>query len=108
MSLFLFLEGGWVGNDPKAARMLTNWLTWMFSEFWNKVKVNLMEALMIVDGHVGKVFCRTGAMKEVFYESDRPFIILAKEMRSNIEIMVKSIAQIAPMFLLMKGHFKLL
>ncbi|MCX7968429.1 MAG: hypothetical protein N3B10_08065 [Armatimonadetes bacterium] len=92
------LEGGWVGNDPKAARMLTNWLAWMFSEVWNKIKVNLTETLMIVDGHVGKVFCRTGVMEEVSYESGRPFIILAKEMRSNIEILVKSIPQVAPMF----------
>jgi hypothetical protein len=48
------LDGGWVGNDPKAARMLTNWLAWLFSEVWQETEVDLQETLMIVDGHVGK------------------------------------------------------
>ncbi len=92
------LDGAWVGNDPKAARMLTNWLTWLFCEVWQKVKINLTETLMLVDGHVGKVFCRTGALKTVSYESNRPYIILAKEMRGDIEELVKSVPRTIPMF----------
>ncbi|MBC7329206.1 hypothetical protein H5T88_02490 [bacterium] len=43
---------------------------------------------MIVDGHVGKVFCRTGLLGEVLYEKDRPFIIHASKMRPIIEQIV--------------------
>jgi hypothetical protein len=56
------LDGGWVGNDPKAARMLTNWLAWLFGHVWQELRVDLSATLMIVDGHVGKVFCRTGGI----------------------------------------------
>ncbi len=77
------LDGGWVGNDPKAARMLTNWLVWLFGHVWRELRVDLSATLMIVDGHVGKVFCRTGALDTVRYEQRRPCIILAKEMRGG-------------------------
>ncbi len=93
------LNGGWVGNDPKAARMLTNWLVWLFGAIWRQVTVNWEETLMIVDGHVGKVFCRMGAVKTVTYESQRPFIILAKEMRGDIEALTKRVPQSVPMFI---------
>jgi len=92
------LDGGWVGNDPKAARMLTNWLAWLFCEVWQSVNVDLSETLMVVDGHVGKIFCRTGALSEVFYDRNRPFIISAKELRGDIEALVKSVPQTVPMF----------
>jgi len=92
------LDGGWVGNDPKAARMLTNWLAWLFSEVWQEMQVDLQETLMIVDGHVGKVFCRTGAVETVLYEAKRPYVILAKEMRANIEDMVRAVSGVQPMF----------
>ncbi|MGB9606994.1 MAG: hypothetical protein ACPL7E_00500 [bacterium] len=32
-------------------------------------EIKLQETMMIVDGHVGKVFCRTGLLNEVFFES---------------------------------------
>ncbi len=92
------LNGGWVGNDPKAVRMLTNWLVWLFGAVWQKVVVNLEETLMVVDGHVGKVFCRAGAVKTVVHESKRPFIIVAKDMRNEIEALVKGTPQAIPMF----------
>ncbi|MEM3147194.1 MAG: hypothetical protein QXY94_06555, partial [Archaeoglobaceae archaeon] len=85
-------------DDPKAARMLTNWLAWLFCEVWQKVEINLTETLMIVDGHVGKVFCRTGALEVVPYERNRPFIILAKEIRSEVDKVVKSVPSTIPMF----------
>lgn len=44
--------------------------------------------LMIVDGHVGKVFCRSGLLEEVSYEAGRPYIIQATKMRQTIEAMV--------------------
>lgn len=79
------LEAGWVGNDPKACRMFVNWLVFLFSEIW-KMKVAKMEdSLMIVDGHVGKVFCRSGLLEKVLYEKSRPFIIQASKMRPWIE-----------------------
>lgn len=40
---------------------------------------------MIVDGHVGKVFCRSGLLGEVLYEKSRPYIIQASKMRAWIE-----------------------
>ncbi len=43
---------------------------------------------MIVDGHVGKVFSRTGLLPEVLYESGRPYIIQASKMRPQIEKIV--------------------
>ena len=45
---------------------------------------------MVVDGHVGKVFCRSGMLEEVIYEKDRPFIISASKMRNDIEVIVYS------------------
>ena len=103
-SLWAFLrddpiwDGGWVGNDPKAARMLTNWLAWLFGEIWKEVQVDPQETLMIVDGHVGKVFCRTGAVETVLYEAKRPYVILAKDMRANIEEIVGTVPNAQPMF----------
>ena len=35
--------------------------------------------VMIVDGHVGKVFCRTGLLEEVLYEK-RPYNIQASNL----------------------------
>lgn len=58
---------------------------------------------MVVDGHVGKVFCRTGAVKTVVYESKSPFIIMAKDMRSSIEVLVKKRRKSFPCSL-MKVH----
>jgi hypothetical protein len=92
------LDGGWVGNDPKAARMLTNWLVWLFSCVWSELTIDFSETLMIVNGHVGKLFCRTGALETVSYEKGRPFIILAKDMRNEIEALVRATPQTVPMF----------
>jgi len=92
------LDGGWVGNDPKAARMLTNWLAWLFEHVWQELRVDLSATLMIVDGHVGKVFCRTGALDTVRYEQRRPYIILAKEMRGDIELLVMATPGAVPMW----------
>lgn len=62
------LEAGWVGNDAKACRMFVDWVIFLFNEIW-KEKVSRMEdTLMIVDGHVAKVFCRSRLLEEVFYE----------------------------------------
>ena len=49
---------------------------------------------MIVDGHVGKVFCRTGTLEEVLYEKRRPYIIQASKMRSWIEEIVSRFEKI--------------
>lgn len=82
------LTAGWVGNDPKACRMYVNWVIFLFSEIWQSKIANLSDTLMIVDGHVGKVFCRSGLLNEVLYENARPFIIQASKMRPWIEEMV--------------------
>lgn len=92
------LDSGWVDNDPKAARMLTNWIVWLCSCVWNDLAVDLSETLMIVDGHVGEVFCRTGAVETVVYEGSHPCIILAKDMRGDIELLVRSTPRAVPMF----------
>lgn len=82
------LEAGWVGNDPKACRMFVNWVVFLFNEIW-KLNIGRMEdTLMIVDGHVGKVFCRSGLLEKVLYEKDRPYIIHASKMRPSIEEIV--------------------
>jgi endonuclease III len=99
------LDGGWVGNDPKAARMLTNWFVWLFSEVWNELTMDLSETMMIVDGQVGKIFCRTGTLETVYYEKKRPYIILAKDMRKDIESIVKTTPRVAPM-LVDEGAFQ--
>lgn len=82
------LEAGWVGNDPKACRMFVNWVVFLFVEVWNEKIAKMEETLMIVDGHVGKVFCRTGLLEKVFYEKRRPYIIQASKMRQRIEKIV--------------------
>ncbi|MGB9797205.1 MAG: hypothetical protein ACPLSK_01130 [bacterium] len=82
------LEVGWVGNDPKACRMLVNWVVFILKELGKIEEIKLQETMMIVDGHVGKVFCRTGLLNEVFFESKRPFIIQASKMRPTIEQIV--------------------
>ncbi|MEM0203047.1 MAG: hypothetical protein QXO16_05185 [Archaeoglobaceae archaeon] len=50
--------------------------------------------LMIVDGHVAKVFCRSGLLEEVFYEKNRPYIIQASKMRRDIERLVSKFNRI--------------
>ncbi|CUU05162.1 hypothetical protein JGI3_01077 [Candidatus Kryptobacter tengchongensis] len=82
------LEAGWVGNDPKACRMLVNWMLFLLEEVWKLKVAKMEETLMIVDGHVGKVFCRSGLLEEVLYEKRRPYIIQASKMRPWIEEMV--------------------
>jgi hypothetical protein len=84
------LEVGWVGNDPKACRMLVNWYVYLMEEVWKMGISSLKDTLMIVDGHVGKIFCRSGLLEEVKYEKKRPFIIEASKMRGKIEELVKS------------------
>ncbi|MEM3511728.1 MAG: hypothetical protein QXY80_03660 [Candidatus Jordarchaeales archaeon] len=86
-----FLSAGWVGNDPKACRMIANWIAFVFEEVWKEnVNFKLKDSLMIVDGHVGKVFSRSGVIEEVRYEKKRPYIIEAAKMRSSIERVVKA------------------
>ncbi len=82
------LEAGWVGNDPKACRMFVNWVVFLFNEIWKQGASRMEETLMIVDGHVGKVFCRSGLLGEVLYEKERPYIIQANKMRPWIEEIV--------------------
>lgn len=82
------LEAGWVGNDPKACRMLVNWIVFLFHEIWDIKIAKMEDTLMIVDGHVGKIFCRSGLLGEVIYEKGRPFIIQASKMRPMIEKIV--------------------
>ncbi|NOZ82641.1 MAG: hypothetical protein GXN98_02315 [Euryarchaeota archaeon] len=82
------LEAGWVGNDPKACRMFVNWVVFLLSEVWDETASSMRDTLMIVDGHVAKVFCRTGLLEEVMYEKRRPYIIQANKMRPWIEGLV--------------------
>ncbi len=82
------LEAGWVGNDPKACRMFVNWVVFLFVEIWNLRITEMRKTIMIVDGHVAKVFCRSGMLKEVLYEKRRPYIIQASKMRPWIEEIV--------------------
>lgn len=82
------LEAGWVGNDPKACRMFVNWVIFIFNEIWKEKISSMEQTLMIVDGHVAKVFCRSGLMGEVLYERNRPYIIQASKMRQKIEEIV--------------------
>jgi len=88
------LESGWVGNDPKACRMFVNWVVFLFNEIWKQKVAKMEETLMIVDGHVGKVFCRTGLLDEVMYEKKRPYIIQASKMRPWIEEIVSKFNKI--------------
>lgn len=95
-TVFDFLKGhhvlraGWVGNDPKACRMFVNWAIFIFSEVWRVGKGSLRDSLMIVDGHVAKVFCRAGLLGDVLYEKTRPYIIQASDMRPAIEDIVRA------------------
>lgn len=81
----------------KACRMYISWIghpdlniniskgVWKKSDF-----------LMPVDGHVGKVFCRTGMIQEIIHEgkpsstSSRWNIIIAARMRESIQKLVQS------------------
>ncbi len=82
------LEAGWVGNDPKACRMFINWTVFLLNEIWKQDISKMEDTLMIVDGHVGKVFCRSGLLEQVLYERGRPYIIQASKMRPWIEKIV--------------------
>lgn len=88
------LEAGWVGNDPKACRMFVNWVVFLLEEIWKLKIAKIEKTLMIVDGHVGKVFCRSGLLKEVLYEGKRPYIIQASKMRLWIEEIVSKSGKI--------------
>lgn len=86
------LESGWIGNDPKACRMYVNWSWFLFEEPWKiKTRVGVRDTLMLVDGHVGKIFCRAGLISPVLYEKDRPYIIQALKMRGEIENLVSQL-----------------
>lgn len=92
------LSSGWIGNDPKACRMYVNWGWFLFEEVWKiKTGVKAQNTLMLVDGHVGKVFCRAGLISPVFYEKDRPYIIQALKMRKEIENLVSQF-NVAPFY----------
>lgn len=82
------LEAGWVGNDPKACRMYINWIVFLFYKVWGQESLDMRDTLMIVDGHVGKVFCRSGLLDKVLYENNKPYIIQASNMRPWIEEIV--------------------
>lgn len=83
------LEAGWVGDDPKACRMLVDWITFLMLKVWGEpLPITMYKTLMLVDGHVGKVFCRTGLLETIIYESKRPYIIQAKNLRPQIETLV--------------------
>lgn len=88
------LEAGWVGNDPKACRMFVNWVVFLFCEIWEQGITKMEDTFMIVDGHVGKVFCRSGLIDEVLYEKRRPYIIQASKMRAWIEEIVSNFGKI--------------
>lgn len=88
------LEAGWVGNDSKACRMFVNWIVFLFNEIWGQKVSEMEDTLMIVDGHVGKVFCRSGVLGEVIYEKNRPYIIQASKMRPKIEEIVSQLKRI--------------
>ena len=88
------LEAGWVGNDPKACRMLVNWIVFLFDEIWKLKIAKIEKTMMIVDGHVCKVFCRSGLLDQVFYEKKRPYIIQASKMRPLIEGIVSTSGKI--------------
>ncbi len=90
----LILEAGWVGNDPKACRMFVNWVVFLFNEIWREEIAKMKETLMIVDGHVGKIFCRSGLLESVEYEGRRPYIVLASKMRPLIEDVVSQSGRI--------------
>ncbi|MEW5759731.1 MAG: hypothetical protein AB1779_03075 [Candidatus Thermoplasmatota archaeon] len=100
LGLFEFLnthpviEAGWVGNDPKACRMFVNWVTFLFNEIWKQRISKMEDTLMIVDGHVGKVFCRSSLLEQVLYEKGRPYIIQASKMRPWIEEIVSKSGRI--------------
>lgn len=49
----------------------------------------MTETLMIVDGLVAKVFCRTGMLDRVMYEKKRPYIIQAGKIRTWVEDAVR-------------------
>lgn len=65
--------------------MYVNWILFLLNEILGFRRVKIEKSLMIVDGHVGKVFCRTGLIDEVLYEKQRPYIIQASKMRPKIE-----------------------
>jgi endonuclease III len=74
--------------------MLVNWIIFLFNEIW-KTEISKMEdTLMIVDGHVAKVFCRAGLIDKVLYEKERPYIIQASKMRNEIEKIVAQFGKI--------------
>ena len=76
------------------SRMFVNWMIFLFNEIWKQKVSKMEETLMIVDGHVGKVFCRTGLLEEVLYEERRPYIIQASKMRLWIEEIISRFGKI--------------
>lgn len=80
----------------KACRMFISWIGHpelginISNDNWSK-----LEFLMPVDGHVGKVFCRTGMITKVIHEgkinsSKRWNIIVASKMRDSVQQLVQS------------------
>jgi endonuclease III len=74
--------------------MFVNWTVFLFNEIWKLKIVKMEETLMIVDGHVGKVFCRSGLLEKVLYEKGRPYIIQASKMRHEVEEIVSRTGKI--------------
>ena len=93
------LSIGWVGKDPKACRMFVNWIIFLYNEVWKEsISLSMRDTLMIVDGHVGKVFARTGLLGRVKYEKVRPYIIEAAKMRYEIEQLVHEFPEVVPFY----------
>lgn len=91
------LQAGWVGNDPKACRMAVDWFVFLFCEVWKEpAKVSLKDTVMIVDGHVGKVFARTGLLDTVVHVKKDNAKIYAMHMREEIESLVAGVADVIP------------
>ncbi|RLE87116.1 MAG: hypothetical protein DRJ49_06870 [Thermoprotei archaeon] len=93
------LSIGWVGKDPKACRMFINWIIFLYNKVWKEsIGLSMRDTLMIVDGHVGKVFARTGLIGRVRYEKVRPYIIEAAKMRYEIEQLVHEFPEVVPFY----------
>jgi len=90
LSTHPILEIGWVGRDPKACRMYVDWLAYLMTEVWHEpVRYTMKDTLMLVNGHVAKVFARTGLLSKVIYEKRRPYIVQAQQLRRSIEQLIQ-------------------
>jgi len=89
----------------RAARLYTGWISHPTLVNLSKGKWHVSTIPMVVNGHVCKVFSRSGFLNSVSVENFESMIIEPEYMRDQIDNQVKSVYQVGDHFMIDYGAF---